>query len=99
MKNNNKEWLKKWWWVIAFCLLLFICFDSAVKKKKREIALLSNQLNQILLEKDYLLEEKSELMARIESQSDPAWIELVLMEELGVVPEGYLKVYFKKDSS
>ncbi len=99
MKTSNKEWYKKWWWVIVFCLLLCIGFDSAVKKKKKEITLLSMQLNQILSEKAYLEEEKGELLARIESQNDPAWVELVLMKELGVVPTGYMKVYFKKDSS
>ena len=40
--------------------------------------------------------EKQQLQLKIASQTDPAWIEMILMRDLGVVPEGYLKVYFKK---
>jgi hypothetical protein len=41
-------------------------------------------------------QEKEELSSQLASQSDPAWIELVLLREVGVVPEGFLKVHFKK---
>jgi hypothetical protein len=35
-------------------------------------------------------------MLAIASQNDPAWIEMVLLREIGVVPAGFLKVHFKK---
>lgn len=47
-------------------------------------------------ERNLALELKSDLALRIQSQSDPAWVELVLMRDLGVVPEGWLKVHFEK---
>jgi hypothetical protein len=41
-----------------------------------------------------LLADREELCAQIQSQSDPAWVEMILMRELGVVPEGWLKIHF-----
>ncbi len=40
--------------------------------------------------------QKEELLLQINSQRDPAWLEMVLKRNLGVVPEGQVKVYFKK---
>lgn len=42
--------------------------------------------------------EQQELILQIESQTDPAWVEMVLKRNLGLVPEGQVKVYFKKGS-
>lgn len=39
-------------------------------------------------------DEMEYLELKIASQEDPAWIEMILMRDLGVVPEGYLKVHF-----
>lgn len=38
--------------------------------------------------------EMEDLALQIRSQQDPAWVEMVLLRELGVVPEGWLKVHF-----
>lgn len=46
-------------------------------------------------EKEMILLEKEQLQMKIASQIDPAWIEMILMRDLGMVPEGYLKVHFK----
>jgi len=42
------------------------------------------------------MEKNEDYHLRLASQSDPAWIEMILMRDLGVVPEGFLKVHFKK---
>lgn len=36
------------------------------------------------------------LAQQLKSQSDPAWIEMVLIRELGLLPEGQRLVLFKK---
>jgi hypothetical protein len=48
------------------------------------------------LQKERLLalNERDDLMLRLQSESDPAWIEMMLMKELGVVPEGWVKIRF-----
>jgi hypothetical protein len=40
--------------------------------------------------------EHDRLLAQVESQNDIDWIELTLMRELGMVPEGQKKVFFTK---
>ncbi|MCE2983850.1 MAG: hypothetical protein LW832_09830 [Parachlamydia sp.] len=47
-------------------------------------------------EKRTALKRQEDLQLQINSQSDPAWIELTLMKGLGLVPEGEQKVYFQK---
>ncbi len=67
-----------------------------MKNRAAAIAELRFRLSE--MEKISLLanQEKEELAHQIASQSDPAWIELVLLREVGVVPEGFLKVHFKR---
>lgn len=70
---------------------------QAMKKKRQVVEVLKCQLYALQSEKQLLLEEKEDLQLQIHSQKDPAWIELILMKGLGLVPEGQLKVYFTKD--
>jgi hypothetical protein len=69
----------------------------AMKKKRQVLEVLKCQLYALQSEKQFLLEEKQDLKLQINSQKDPAWIELTLMKGLGLVPEGQLKVHFTKD--
>ena len=48
-------------------------------------------------QRDLACLEKQELELLIKSYSDPAWLEMVLMKGLGMVPKGQIKVYFKKE--
>lgn len=41
-----------------------------------------------------LTENNARLTQEIDSLNDPKWVEMILMKELGVVPEGQIKVYF-----
>lgn len=40
--------------------------------------------------------EHEDLLAKVQSQDRIEWIELTLMRELGMVPEGQKKVFFSK---
>ncbi len=107
-KNNNKFEKKgflerlfetliiKSWWVILFMLISYIGYDQGIKKRKANIFEITCRLQDLEVEKKLTLAQKEDLLLRINSQSDPAWIEMVLMKELGVVPEGQIKVHFKK---
>ena len=79
-----------------FCMLSGVCYLQAAGSKKALIYKLEQRAFELQEEKRAALQQKEELELRIASQSDPAWIELVLLREVGVVPEGYLKVHFKK---
>lgn len=83
-------------WVLLCMLCCCFMYLHAIKKKQ-VLEVLKSQLYALQSEKQFLLEEKEDLKLQINSQKDPAWIELTLMKGLGLVPEGQLKVYFTKD--
>ncbi len=102
MKNEKKPdffKIKISWWFFLFIILCLFSYNQAIQKKKEEIAFLEKKRTLIEKEKETLLEQKEDLMDRIASKDDPDWIEQVLMKKLGVVPKGYMKVYFKKEKS
>lgn len=84
----------KWWWVVLFLLICYMLFEQAERRQKLEFAKL--QQLAVDLEKERVIadEENQKLLLHVNSQSDPAWVELVLMRGLGLVPEGQTKVFF-----
>lgn len=84
-------------WVLLCMLCCCFMYLHAMKKKRQVLEVLKCQLYALQSEKKFLLEEKQDLKLQINSQNDPAWIELTLMKGLGLVPEGQLKVHFTKD--
>lgn len=90
MKKIVKEW------AIPFFLLstVFIVLEVSLKLMEENKDVLKQQLISI---KENLAEasvRQEYLLRQINSQNDPAWIELVLKKELGLVPEGQQKIYF-----
>ncbi len=84
------------WWAVLFCLSAVATHFHFSKEKKISIHELAFRLEKMGQEKLQAQQIQEDLLLQIASQSDPAWIEMVLMRELGVVPEGFLKVHFKK---
>lgn len=82
------------WWVILFILFCFILFEQGIKKRNQDYAKLSEQLTHLQSEKIKAIKIRDELMLHINSESDPAWIELILMQGLGLKPEDSTKVFF-----
>lgn len=69
-------------------------YEQGVRTRDHEFSKLKQHLNDLELEKKIALEKQEDLLLQINSQSDPGWVELLLMKGLGVVPEGQTKVYF-----
>ncbi len=92
-----KHLIKKSWWVILFSIFSFFLYHHISYKKQREIVELENRLLKLQKKTVIALREKEDLTLRLTSQSDPAWIEMILMKKLGVVPQGYVKVHFLKN--
>jgi hypothetical protein len=82
------------WWVFLFIALSAAVFFHSVAKKNEVISSLDQHLSTLECEKTALLQVQEELLLQVNSQSDPAWIQLTLMKGLGLVPEGQSKVYF-----
>ena len=96
-QRGKRNFIGQSWWVILFIFICSIVYSHASHKKNEVVATLDNQLGTLMIEKDALLQEKEDLLLQINSQSDPAWIQLTLMKGLGLVPDGQLKVYFCSD--
>lgn len=84
------------WWVFAFVLLCLAGYDLAASRQDYVVARLERQKEERLARLSALKEWECSLECRISSQSDPLYVELMLMRELGVVSEGQVKVYFKQ---
>jgi hypothetical protein len=97
-QKGKRNFIGQSWWVILFIFLCGIVYSHASHKKNEVIATLDDHLGALNNEKDVLLQEKEDLLLQINSQSDPAWIQLTLMKGLGLVPDGQLKVYFSSDN-
>lgn len=78
----------------CFVTCTFVILEISLKQLENEGMLLEMQLVDLKAElKDGEI-QKEYLTRQINSQSDPAWIEMVMKKELGLVPEGQVKIYF-----
>lgn len=89
-------WLRTWWWAVTFSLLVGLVYGHGMQSRNFELQEAMGRLAAVESETKAAMEEKENLALRLSSESDPAWIELVLLRQMGVVPEGFLKVHFKR---
>jgi len=101
MLNKWVKWglfkeLSLWWF---FLCMIFSCtiYFPAMRRKNLYYRNLLERFETLKKEKENALLEQEELLLQVNSQKEPAWVEMVLKRNLGVVPEGQIKVYFKKD--
>ncbi len=77
---------------VLFSLTLYV---SSTHNYALARASLMGELAALESRKEQLLTTKDELEQRILSQQDPAWIEQLLREHLGLVSKGQTKVVFQ----
>lgn len=93
--------MKRWfqysqvWWMALFCLSAFWVYGDAIQKKQVTHQGLQKQWTDLLAQKDRLKKQQEDLALQVSSQNDPEWIQMTLMRELGLVPEGQMKVFFQ----
>ena len=94
-RSHLEEVFVRSWWVVLFVLICYAVYEQGMIRTKAKAEAL--RANQMILQEEKLaaMSQQKDLMLQINSQSDPAWIELTLMKGLGLVPEGQTKVYFK----
>lgn len=83
--------------ILSMALLCFAFYANAMYKKTQTCRELRDKIQKVELLKSLLLSEGEDLRLEISSYEDDAWKEMVLKKRLGVVPEGQMKVYFKKE--
>ncbi len=91
-----EEVILKSWWTILFFLICCFAYDQAYRHKLREETRLQERLHALKRETARAKEKQEDLKLQIASQEDEAFIEMILMRRLGLVPEGQTKVHFIK---
>lgn len=89
-----EHFLWRSWWVILFILACSMLFEHAIFPQRLEHTRLIGRLNELHEEKSQALHLQEDLLRRVNSESDPAWIELTLKKGLGLSPEDQTKVFF-----
>jgi hypothetical protein len=97
LKRRLWDHSKRSWYIYLFLLSLYLIGAPTIKSKNNEVAKLSNVVKTLEHQKAITLALKENLIQEIESQKDPQWVEKILIKKLGVVPQGQLKVRFKKE--
>lgn len=90
--------LVKSWWVFGFFVFVYILGLKSFKAKETLMLGLQRQVAFLTEQKDSAFKKKINLQQQIASQQDSAFVEMILMKKLGVVPEGHVKICFKKSS-
>lgn len=86
--------MKKSWWVILFILACYMFYEQQQRQRVFEYNRLAETMKDLESKRTEALARREDLLLQINSQSDPDWVELTLIKGLGLVPEGYKKVYF-----
>jgi hypothetical protein len=94
---EGKGWTRSSGWFFLFLAAGALFYFYAIREKSRVYNEMVVKLYQLEQEKQEALKIYSDLTAQIQSQSDPAWVEMVLKRNLGMVREGQVKVYFHTD--
>jgi len=94
---STLDFFKRSWWMLVLCSGCLALYSQGMQKKSLACIDLKNRIEKLHIERDLSYREQKDLQLQISSQNDPAWVELTLMKQLGVVPDGQRKVYFKKD--
>lgn len=86
------------WWVIAFIIGCTIIYEQGVKNQNLLYLQLTQQHFSLQKEKQETLLHQKKMQLQINSQGDMSWVELALIKELGLVPDGQQKIYFFPDN-
>lgn len=94
MRKDLTDIGRRWAFTFCFVVAVFVVLEMSLNQLEKEAGLLEKQLAGLKIELKNVETEKEYLTRQINSQSDPAWIEMVMKKELGLVPEGQVKIYF-----
>ncbi len=96
-ENRLIESFHRYGWIALFWAICFGFYSQAMYKKSKTYSELQEKILDLESLKIRLKSEHENLALQIQSQNDPEWIEMILKQRLGVVSEGQMKVYFKKE--
>ncbi len=95
-ESRARNFFVRTWWIFAFFICCISSYVQGGQKRDAALSELTYRFQEMEKEKLIVCQKRDELQLRLQSQNDPAWIEMILMRELGVVPEGWVKVHFTR---
>jgi len=96
-ESNLYTFFFRCWWTVLLILFCYGFYLNAMHKKKNLYGELKRKADQLEKELYAAALQREDLLMQIQSQSDPAWIELLIKKHLGMVPYGQTKVYFENE--
>ena len=90
--NRFDRFFAKFYLVFGFLLICFFLNEQDKRLLTTDMQILEKRLASLSKELKAEEELHQELLLQKSSRNDPAWKELVLMNELGVIPEGFTQV-------
>lgn len=81
---------------MGFILICGILYEQGLKGREGQYQQLKEQWMALQKERQESLIFQQNLKLQINSQSDLAWLELVLMKNLGLVPDNQQKIFFSE---
>lgn len=90
------EELLYFWWVILVLILCLAFYEYEQKQRHLISSVLESKVQALQQEKLSASERYRRLSMEIDSQSDSHWIEMLLIKQLGLTPEGQTKVFFSE---
>jgi hypothetical protein len=94
---SGKRWTHRSGWFFLLLAAAALFYFHSIREKNRAYNEMMAKLHQLEKEKSTVLAVQADLLLQIQSQADPAWVEMVLKRNLGMVREGQVKVYFHAD--
>ena len=92
--GQERSWTRSSGWFFVLLAAGGLIYLQAMKGKSHLYDEMMVQLQDLEKKKIEALQIRDDLALQIQSQSDPAWVEMVLKRNLGMVREGQVKVYF-----
>jgi hypothetical protein len=97
VSNISKQLIQSWW-VILITIFAFGFYEQSSGKLTKNITRLKMRAAEIETAIKIAEQDKAGFQLQVASQSDPEWIELLLIKCLGLVPEGYTKIYYTENN-
>lgn len=86
--------ISKFGFLIVFTFISLGCYGFAAQQKEARYHELSEIVCQLESQKEEAKREQELLTLRLNSLNDPEWVQLLLMRDLGVLPDGQIKIVF-----
>lgn len=84
----------RYWWTILFLLFCYGFYLHGMHKKKEVFEDLKSKVNLLESQLFAAVDKREDLLMQIESQTDPAWVEMLIKKNLGMAPRNQTKVFF-----